>query len=85
MEKLTDTAIGIDVAMSGAIFNAAFTGRVYYVFLNDTIKDEYLVSTTWWTNWLFKAHPGGRRVLSKRGTEIFNMKVQPEMNKHGRL
>lgn len=46
-------------------------GRVCYLFANGPIDNLRLeASHQYWHDWVFKAYPGGRKILSVKGKEI---------------
>lgn len=54
-------------AIQKAVDEAYWTGSACYVY---EARQGYRVSTDYWQGWLFKAYPGGRKVLSRRGNEL---------------
>ena len=61
-------------AMKEAIDTAVTEGRVLYVFSRSQ-GPGYYVSHRWAKGWLFRAYPGGRKVLSMAGKELVDTAV----------
>ena len=56
-------------AVSRAVLNSRLTGNVVYVYAGDS-EYPWSFSNTHKEGWLFKAFPGGRRILSREGRNI---------------
>jgi hypothetical protein len=52
-------------AMLDAVTMASETGRIYYIY--KLINGGFGISRKIYPDWLFKAYPGGRKVLSPSG------------------
>lgn len=61
--------MNIQEAMAEVVKMAAEKGRVCYLY-PPAIGTGFRASFEYWNDWLFKAYPGGRKVLSVRGKKF---------------
>ena len=54
-------------AMQETVKKARSTGRVYYLYKSGVLGHDWDIEETYFSDWTFKAYPGGRKVLSKWG------------------
>ena len=57
--------------MATAVKLAELEFHIFYVYQN--AKSEFFISSELSSNWLFKAYPGGRKVLSMAGRELLSL------------
>lgn len=54
-------------AMQKTIDEAKSSGRICYLYER---RLGYYLSPKCWNDWIFQAHPGGRKILSEKGDEL---------------
>lgn len=57
-------------AMTEVANMAINQNRIVYLYKGNGGKSKWWASLAYWNDWLFKAWPGGRKVLSVEGTKI---------------
>ena len=58
-------------AMVKAVRRAKMEFHIFYVYQNT--NSEFFISSELSSKWLFKAYPGGRKVLSMAGKELLSL------------
>lgn len=66
-------------AINETVKQAQEENRVCYLYKNRIGNFRWGVSAQYWDDWLFKAYPGGRRVLSVEGTKVLDA-LEPQNN-----
>ena len=61
-------------AMQKTIDEAKSSGCLCYLYER---KAGYFLSAKYWDDWLFQAYPGGRKILSKKGSELVQEAIRP--------
>lgn len=61
-------------AMAETVKSAKRDGKLYYLYLRKSKgyrhDPVYFLSHLYWDDWLFKAYPGGRKILSIKGNDL---------------
>lgn len=54
------------------------TGKLYYLYKNPGFGNfKWGISTQYWNDWLFRAYPGGRKILSSNGNRLVQDALNP--------
>lgn len=56
-------------AMQKTVDEAVSSGSMAYLYMRSA---GYFVSQEYWNDWLFKAYPGGRKIMSAKCNAIVN-------------